>query len=701
MAIAGFRGNIFVKSCSFLLYLAACIVKTISRNVWGQRKLTSTHEGHLSETNALLACKDSKLTFPLCEHCIFGLTDGIDGECILSSESQSLRHKIQTTAAELGQSGCHVYPYLEGDLLRSQHTRATNYFHLLAAHRVLDIGAYSNPILEFMKHCPLQVTVIEPCGELSNVDSKPHFSGLARCKTAAKMVFHQLSLTNIKTWVHSRSLTYYDAIVCMGCDPQFGATWEDIMMFPRPFNLILESAYQLRGVYPTSNKDGCHVTHQESWNSTTRLESGLEDPFEVSWGSFAKERHLVIYSCGPRLQSASRKRKAKDLIRAICVNGRPNIGANATTRLYQAQACMSEKHIRDVAFLAVNPESREEETSMANLIETFFSNKKCKNCTSAMHSCREWWSISLGQVETYRQSIKELQAGSFLKENPWAPLSKISNIRCEISAAIPAESVTLLIEESILLYDQLLVHALKLEHNDARAELSNRFLIQACPSHLSREYIDEIAVMEPILEIGRNLEYREMGKLISFFPYRHLLTFGSVRQRAQYQKRILLDVGANTFAASPKQLMDMYGAYLPFHQVIIIEPSSTFSMAEVPLSYMETVNITHHQKYANVGIHSVTSKQFDVIAWMKVNVVKEDFFVLKFDVDSGTHGPTLEWGFLEDLVNSPEIELVDELYIEMHYLWKPHWHHGLHSGQQRYDIINQLRACGLAVHDWP
>ena len=76
--------------------------------------------------------------------------------------------------------------------------------------------------------------------------------------------------------------------------------------------------------------------------------------------------------------------------------------------------------------------------------------------------------------------------------------------------------------------------------------------------------------------------------------------------------------------------------------------------------------------------------------------------VLKFDVDEGAGGPTMEWAFLSDLLDSNALSLVDELYIELHFKNEPiGWHHDTHSSRQHYDVVRQLRACGLAIHDWP
>ena len=63
----------------------------------------------------------------------------------------------------------------------------------------------------------------------------------------------------------------------------------------------------------------------------------------------------------------------------------------------------------------------------------------------------------------------------------------------------------------------------------------------------------------------------------------------------------------------------------------------------------------------------------------------------------------LEWGFLADLLRSPNtLALVDELLIELHfYAPSLRWVHLTHSMKQAFDVLRQLRACGLPVHAWP
>jgi hypothetical protein len=226
-----------------------------------------------------------------------------------------------------------------------------------------------------------------------------------------------------------------------------------------------------------------------------------------------------------------------------------------------------------------------------------------------------------------------------------------------------------------------------------------RFQLKTCPPFLNKEYFYEVAEMEQILLDGRNHDSREYNAKISFNPYRSLASFESVTQR-KYRKKILVDIGANGFAASPKQLVDNYAALgLQFDELVMFEPDID-GMQKIPDIYRKKMNITFQQSYVEIGTRKVES---DILSWLEANVQEEDFVALKFDIDDhNIVGPTMEWAFLSDLLYSPALALIDELYIELHYKsTMPFWRHATHSVRQAFDILRQLRACGMAIHAWP
>lgn len=207
--------------------------------------------------------------------------------------------------------------------------------------------------------------------------------------------------------------------------------------------------------------------------------------------------------------------------------------------------------------------------------------------------------------------------------------------------------------------------------------------------------------LEPVYTSLRNWMFTECSALIDFGPYRPLVAFEEVRRQVSSsgRRRVLVDVGANGFFASPKFLLDSYAAYLPFTDAIMVEPEPHFS-ASVPAAYSARYNISVLPIYAEVNTGSAS----DMLRLLPTLVRPEDFVVLKFDVDPNrfAYGPTMEWGFLFSVLSTPEVaQLVDELYIELHFSFpKLYWKH-LHSNWEALDAFRDLRRQGAIVHSWP
>ena len=207
--------------------------------------------------------------------------------------------------------------------------------------------------------------------------------------------------------------------------------------------------------------------------------------------------------------------------------------------------------------------------------------------------------------------------------------------------------------------------------------------------------------IEPVYSSLRNWMFTEARNLIDFGPYHPLVAIPEAREEIgkTSKRRVLIDVGANGFLASPKYLIDSYAIYLPFTDIIMIEPAPHFS-ASVPPSYSTRYKIQFLQIYAEVGTRSKT----DLMKLLPTLAKKEDYVVLKFDVDPNrfAKGPTMEWGFLFALCKSKEVlALVDEIYIELHFFYPDlEWDH-YHSNWEGLDVFRYLRNNGVIVHCWP
>jgi hypothetical protein len=180
-----------------------------------------------------------------------------------------------------------------------------------------------------------------------------------------------------------------------------------------------------------------------------------------------------------------------------------------------------------------------------------------------------------------------------------------------------------------------------------------------------------------------------------YIPLPSLFFNTSDNSEGQPRRSILLDIGPNNFYGSTKHLLDSYSPYLNFDEVHLVD------VKEIPIPeyYNERYNISVNSD----GVRVASRDEFDTLLKLKTLGIRgEDFVVLKFDVDNGSDGKTMEWGFLFDLVFSEELSLVDELYIELHF-WYPElgWSHSQHNMRQSLDIFRQLRRCGLPIHSWP
>ena len=294
-------------------------------------------------------------------------------------------------------------------------------------------------------------------------------------------------------------------------------------------------------------------------------------------------------------------------------------------------------------------------------------------------------------------------------DSEWDALAAATTARLLLHAGKPED---VLMEKGGLLYKAIVDYNIYFKNTVGKqsqeypSEYTHR--LAHCPQHIDTSFRDVVRTkFEPILTTSRNHGYYEFGNLIDMAAYRVLPTFQEFYTRS-YRKKILIDVGANGFYGSPKAIIDMYAPFSPFDEVHLFEPD--IEGMEIPEYYMKKYNIKFHRMMVTVG----TRDSSDILSFLRANVSPDDFLVLKYDVDDGLRGLTMEWGFLSDLVHSEEIALVDELFIELHFWFdlrglhgkyrrhpNPNWKFGAHSMLQAYEVQLQLRECGLALHAWP
>eukprot|EP00277_Geminigera_cryophila_P024325 CAMPEP_0179466910 /NCGR_PEP_ID=MMETSP0799-20121207/48152_1 /TAXON_ID=46947 /ORGANISM="Geminigera cryophila, Strain CCMP2564" /LENGTH=272 /DNA_ID=CAMNT_0021272017 /DNA_START=40 /DNA_END=858 /DNA_ORIENTATION=+ len=219
------------------------------------------------------------------------------------------------------------------------------------------------------------------------------------------------------------------------------------------------------------------------------------------------------------------------------------------------------------------------------------------------------------------------------------------------------------------------------------------------------KYAHETLQFEHLHPDGNTLLAPQFGRH-NALSYRILPFLASFREKYEivsFRRRLLVDAGAADFVEGSKKLLDMYQHSARFTEAFLIDPRLV--EADIPLSYRLAYNITRVTNFIRVGTREESSDLLSMLASSTWAIHEEDFVVLKFDVDiPDIDSSSIEWGFLADLVYSPQhLRLVDEIFIEMHFFYPQLWgsRFAEHTMWQHFDVLRQLRALGVAIHVWP
>ena len=122
--------------------------------------------------------------------------------------------------------------------------------------RILDIGAYYNPInlfLDHATHCPESVVIIEPILDPLSVK----IPCLSDRSLSTHVLFMPITFKQYLQYTHV--LPIPDSVVCIGCDSHYGPNRRLLeTSFNRPFTLYLEypSEYVHNAAFRKMNGDG-------------------------------------------------------------------------------------------------------------------------------------------------------------------------------------------------------------------------------------------------------------------------------------------------------------------------------------------------------------------------------------------------------------------------------------------------------------
>jgi hypothetical protein len=174
------------------------------------------------------SCANSTRLMPLCTECIPGL---VPPHCELSTETKALRDKIKKLVKDRypnSHSPTNLYPYLNTDEMRSRHGMVGRWIAQDKRTKILDIGTNYSPLLEHFpaSFCPEILLMVEPVGEqvFDQPRSTPWLSEMRPCQDGgySHIIIAPVSLSEYLTSEHAK-LTKFDAVVCIGCDADWGA----------------------------------------------------------------------------------------------------------------------------------------------------------------------------------------------------------------------------------------------------------------------------------------------------------------------------------------------------------------------------------------------------------------------------------------------------------------------------------------------
>ena len=402
-------------------------------------------------------CNDHKKLMPFCNRCIPGLTFNEEFKtCELSEETSVIRKTLFRIARDRGNKNtCKVYNYLSTETLRKRHQYAAKYLDMVKPDRILDIGAYTNPIHSFMDHCPAASFVLEPCGELAHDGDTPYLSKETHCQNPKNLkITHTIQNVlpkSVKTFI--KDSQHFDAIVCIGCDPVYGPTWTELMAAPRPFHLVLEAtAGYATQYYPVDEikKSGCIIKDEKHFDFSDCPDCGFDDKKQQS--HHGKERKMFIYECKEHPQEVEKRRNESQAILS------KHCGSNVNPLSYRGMACKGEglmlSNMDDTALLAVDALTVLEKKEMRNGVEITKKQKHDQNRTCSgkeiqkFEIARTWWATDqnrerLNQANTYLKMSKDVE------RDVYDALCYAASARSLFSAAEPQEKMIVPLYESI------------------------------------------------------------------------------------------------------------------------------------------------------------------------------------------------------------------------------------------------------------
>ena len=199
-----------------------------------------------------------------------------------------------------------------------------------------------------------------------------------------------------------------------------------------------------------------------------------------------------------------------------------------------------------------------------------------------------------------------------------------------------------------------------------------------------------------------------------------VVRLGSVVSLRDYERVVYIDVGARTpgssvipFVASypwqgrtvdmvyaweaDKRFWPMYTADRFDVPVTLIQAAAALHNGTVSFSPINMGFVTEDEQPAGGGSNDEGRvPALDFISWLQARVTKDDFVVMKMDIESS------EWDILSKMLSTHTLSLIDELFVECHH-WA--WNRPAILSSKSFtrsmcvDLVQQLRRYTFA-HEW-
>mmetsp|Transcript_10915 Transcript_10915/g.67427 ORF Transcript_10915/g.67427 Transcript_10915/m.67427 type:complete len:384 (-) Transcript_10915:4391-5542(-) len=172
------------------------------------------------------------------------------------------------------------------------------------------------------------------------------------------------------------------------------------------------------------------------------------------------------------------------------------------------------------------------------------------------------------------------------------------------------------------------------------------------------------------------------------------------RRTSEVGKNYLFDIGSNYFHTSLGSLLCKYSTVGVGFDKIFAWEAETLNQQ----SYWDGVPKMLHRRvhFYNVPVSADTMKPGEPLALVTKMAKKDDFVVIKLDIDT----PEIEMSIVHSILNHEGLsELIDEFFFEYHYespIMAQYWGH---TGEKNLSgallLFQELRRKGIRAHFWP